>query len=457
MQLRDSIKEWQEDGVNVVVIGNGNANFAQAFREDFHLSGPVLVDPELAAYRAAGLRRGRREIASPKMFTNALRAYGTGARQTGVQGDPWQLGGLFAFAAGGDLLFEHRSAAAGDHAAPEAVSAALLADVEPLDESGEGVSRVGAAVDQLRPLLDASPLLSFDRVGFRRHALGFDSSDMDVDLFGRRCLVTGANSGIGFATAQGLADLGAEVVLLCRSEERGKEAAAQIRTTTGNPRVSVVKLDMSDLKAVKRVGRRLAKEPVDVLVHNAGCLPDRREETAEELELTFAVHVAGPHCLTRLLRPALEKSEDARVVFVSSGGMLTRRLQVKDPQWIKREYDGVLAYAETKRAQVVLAALWAEHFAAEGVDISVTSMHPGWADTQSVEDSLPLFHRVTKPILRTAEEGADTVLWLAASERKEDRSGRFFFDRKPVRAHWVPKTVETAEERETLWQICESF
>lgn len=457
MQLRDSIKQWQEDGVNVVVIGNGNANFAQAFREDFDLSSPLLVDPELAAYRAAGLRRGRREIASPKMLKNALRAYGTGARQTGVQGDPWQLGGILAFAAGGDLLFEHRSSEAGDHAAPEEVAAALLPDAEPLDEAAEGISLVGAAVDQLRPLLDASPLLSFDRIGYQRHALGFDPTDLDVDLFGRRCLVTGANSGIGFATAQGLADLGAEVVLLCRSEERGKKAAEHIRTTTGNPRVSVVQVDMSDLKAVKRVGSRLAKERVDVLVHNAGCLPEERVETADELEMTFAVHVAGPHCLTRALSPALERSEDARVVFVSSGGMLTRRLQVEDPQWVEREYDGVLAYAETKRAQVVLAALWAEHLAEEGQEISVTSMHPGWADTQAVKESLPLFHRVTKPILRTAEEGADTVVWLAASEKAEDRSGQFFFDRKAVRAHWVPSTVETVKEREALWQICESL
>lgn len=447
--------------MNVVVIGNGNASFAEAFREDFDLSAPVLVDPELAAYRAAGLRRGRREIASPnastRMLKNAMRAYATGARQSGVQGDPWQLGGVLVIGEGGDLLFEHRSSEAGDHATPDEIDAALFQDVEPIAEAGQGISRMGAAVDQLRPLLDASPVLSFDRLGYERHAMGFDPSEMDVDLFGRRCLVTGANSGIGFATAQGLADLGATVVMLCRSEERGREAAETIRRATGNPRVSVVQLDLSDLKSVKKVGRRLAKEPVDVLVHNAGCLPEDRVETAEELELTFAVHVAGPHCLTRALQPGLEASDDARVIFVSSGGMLTRRLQIEDPQWVERDFDGVLAYAETKRAQVVLAALWAAEFAAEGKAVSVTAMHPGWADTQAVKDSLPLFHRVTKPILRSAEEGADTVIWLSVVPKTGERSGRFFFDRRPVRVHWVPSTVETAQEREALWQICESL
>ena len=97
----------------------------------------------------------------------------------------------------------------------------------------------------------------------------------------------------------------------------------------------------------------------DVLIHNAGVLPDERIETEDGLELSFATHVVGPFLLTGLLRPALEKSSDARVIWVSSGGMYTRRLNVRDPNWKKREYDGVLAYADTKRAQVVLADLWA--------------------------------------------------------------------------------------------------
>jgi NAD(P)-dependent dehydrogenase (short-subunit alcohol dehydrogenase family) len=453
--LRDPIKAWRAQGVEVVIIGNGNATFAEAFREDFEIEGPLLVDPELGAYRAAGLRRGRVELASPRLFSNAYRAFSSGARQTSVQGDPWQLGGVFVFAPGGELRFAFRSREAGDHATPEAIEAALAPDAPPVDESSQAPSLLSPIVDALRPVLDVSPLFSFDRIGFRRHAIGFDPGDLDVDLFGRRCLITGANSGIGFETALALADLGAEVVLLCRNRERGQAAVESIRERTGNRRVELILLDVSDLGAVDAVAGELAKEPVDVLVHNAGVLPDERIESADGLELTFATHVAGPHRLTRGLRPALEAAEDARVIWVSSGGMLTRHLNVEDPGWEKRSYDGVLAYAETKRAQVVLAELWAEAF--EGTRVCVNSMHPGWADTPAVESSLPRFHRVTEAILRTPAEGADTVVWLAASPAAEGQTGRFFFDRRAVRTHWIASTRETEEERRRLWRICEDL
>lgn len=446
------MKAWRSRGVEVVIIGNGNADFAEGFREEFELEGPLLVDPDLVAYRAAGLRRGRVEIASPRLFTHAYRAFKTGARQTAVQGDPWQLGGVFVFAPGGELRFEHRSREAGDHASPEAIEAALRDDAEPIDESPETASPLAPAIDLLRPVLDVSPLFSFDRIGFRRHALGFDPQDLDVDLYGRRCLVTGANSGIGYETSMALADLGAQVVLLCRDRERGEAAARRIREATGNRRVELVVLDVSDLGMVDRVAQQLATEPVDVLIHNAGVLPNERTETVDGLELTFATHVAGPDRLTRRLRPALEAAEAARVIWVSSGGMLTRRLDVSDPQWRHRDYDGVTAYAETKRAQVVLAELWAEELEEAGV--SVNSMHPGWADTPAVEASLPRFHRITEAILRTPAEGADTVVWLAASPAAEGRTGGFFFDRKQVRTHWLPVTRETESERSALWKMC---
>ena len=215
---------------------------------------------------------------------------------------------------------------------------------------------------------------------------------------------------------------------------------------------------MSDLRDIGARRRRenSAKAPVDVLVHNAGrACPTSAIETADGLELTFATHVAGPHRLTAGLRKALEASDGARVIWVSSGGMLTRRLNLRDPQWEAREYDGVLAYAETKRAQVVLAELWAEEF--EGTPVCVNSMHPGWADTAGVQTSLPRFHKVTESVLRTPAEGADTVIWLAASEAAEGRSGEFFFDREAVRTHWLQSTRERPADRAALWSLCQEF
>lgn len=305
----------------------------------------------------------------------------------------------------------------------------------------------------LGAILDPTIALSFDRTGHRIHALTFDPQDLAVDLTGRRCLVTGANAGLGFETARALAARRASVVLLCRDAGRGTAAARAIAAETGNARVVAETLDMSSLADVRRVAVRLAREPIDVLVHNAGVLPAVRIETAEGFELTHATHVVGPHLLTKLLRSALAAAGRARVVWVSSGGMYARRLRLDDPAWRARPYDGVAAYAETKRAQVVLAELWADVLRPDGV--VVNAMHPGWADTPGVRTSLPGFHRLMRQLLRTPAEGADTIVWLAASARAGRETGGFFFDREPRWTHYLPWTRETADERRRLWLSCE--
>ena len=297
--------------------------------------------------------------------------------------------------------------------------------------------------------LDASVVLSFDRNGFRRHSRRFDPADLEVDLSGKTALVTGANSGLGKAAAAGLARLGARVVMLCRDEGRGKAAREELERETGRKAFEVERLDVSDLGDVARAAEGLCAGRVDVLIHNAGVLPARRETTGDGLELTLATNLVGPFLLTGLLLPALERAK-GRGVHVSSGGMYTQRLDVAalfaggpDP------FDGVVQYARTKRAQVVLNGLLAQRFAGTGVTFS--AMHPGWADTPAVRTSLPRFHAWTKGILRTPEEGADTVVWLAASRAAEGRSGLFWFDREAVGTTPLPGTRETEEERGKLW------
>jgi NAD(P)-dependent dehydrogenase (short-subunit alcohol dehydrogenase family) len=181
--------------------------------------------------------------------------------------------------------------------------------------------------------LDASILLSWDRTGFRRHSRHFDAADLAVELSGCSCLVTGANAGLGRATAAGLARRGARVALLCRNEERGREAERALRAETGSRELFYVPLDVADLASVRACAARLAGERVDLLVHNAGVLPAERQETRDGLELTFATHVAGPWLLTHLLEPALRRAGAARVLFVSSGGMYAARLSCDDVAW----------------------------------------------------------------------------------------------------------------------------
>jgi NAD(P)-dependent dehydrogenase (short-subunit alcohol dehydrogenase family) len=451
--LRDRIEEIRARGAELVIVGNGAANFAAAFRDDFELDCPLLVDPELRAYRAAGLRRGRIEILSPALPFQALRALRSGFRPTGVRGDVWQLGAVFVIRPGGEVTYRYVSRDAGDHPPVDAILAALDAGPERIRETSRQPAHRVLLGRALSCAVDPFIVSSFDRTGFHIHSLTFRDDDLDVDLSGRRCLITGANSGIGYETALALADLGAEVVLLCRNRERAERAANQIRAQTGNPRVLPERMDVSDLGSIRAAAARLAPHPVDVLVHNAGVLPDERLETVDGLETTLATHVIGPFLLTRLLRANLERSSDSRVIWVSSGGMYTRRLNLEDLNWTERDYDGVIAYAETKRAQVVLSELWAEEL--HGTSAVVHAMHPGWADTPSVKSSLPRFHRVTSRILRTPAEGADTVVWLAACPRAREHTGRFFFDREERRTHFLPFTRELEEDRRALWELCE--
>jgi NAD(P)-dependent dehydrogenase (short-subunit alcohol dehydrogenase family) len=453
--LRDRREELEKAGARLIVVGNGGPSFARGFADEFNLSGALLLDPELVAYRAAGLRRGRAELLSPRLVRNGLRAYRSGARQDGVQGDPWQLGGIFVLRPDGALTFRHLSREAGDHPQVDAILDALRSDAPALDETPARADLRAAVGRGLSTLLDPTIALSFDQIGYRVHELTFDPGDLDVDLSGRRCLITGASSGIGYVAAERLADLGARIELLCRDPERGAQAAEKIRAQTGSQRVEVRIADLSDLSSVREIGTALAQEPVDVLVHNAGVLPDSRELTADGLERTLATHLVGPHLLTRLLRSALEAAGAARVVWVSSGGMYTQRLSTRDLNWKQREYDGATAYAQTKRAQVVLSELWADVLRDSGV--RVNAMHPGWADTPGVRSSLPNFWRVMRSHLRTPAEGADTIVWLAAAQVAGESSGQFFLDRTPRSTHYLPWTRESDAARERLWTLCEQL
>jgi NAD(P)-dependent dehydrogenase (short-subunit alcohol dehydrogenase family) len=299
-------------------------------------------------------------------------------------------------------------------------------------------------------LLDRTILFSFDRSGFRRHARGFRKSDLEVDLTGRVCLVTGANSGIGREAATALADRGAEVWLLCRDRRRGEEARRAIRKRTGNRRVHLAVVDVSHLGAIRAFAAAFAPARVDVLIHNAGVLPAAREQSPEGLESTLATNVIGPFLLTHLLRERLAAAAGARVIFVSSGGMYAQKLSLEDLQWTRRPFDGVTAYAQTKRMQVILTELLARRW--ERAGIAVHAMHPGWADTPSVRTSIPRFWKWMRTRLRTPAQGADTLLWLAVAPALP--SGQFWFDRTAQSTHLLPFTAEEPRERDRLWRTC---
>ncbi len=301
-------------------------------------------------------------------------------------------------------------------------------------------------------LLDRSIFFSFDGSGFRRHSRDFDHRDLDPSMGGKVCIVTGANSGLGLEVARGLAAGGATVHMLCRNPERGEQARQAVADEHDTSGVHLHVVDLSSQSSIRRFAERFEASRVDVLVHNAGLLPLEREITKEGLELTVATHLVGPFLLTQLLR---NKLHGARVIFVSSGGMYGKRLDVDTMMANDGPYDGVAAYAMTKRGQVVISEMLAEELA--GLGATVNAMHPGWAATKGVEHSLPRFWKLMRNRLRTPAEGADTALWLAVAEKVAGESGKFWFDRRAVSTHLMSRTMENHTERLRLWEICSSF
>jgi NAD(P)-dependent dehydrogenase (short-subunit alcohol dehydrogenase family) len=298
-----------------------------------------------------------------------------------------------------------------------------------------------AAVDWV---MDKSLVLGYTKIGPALRRAWWPHDSAPGALVGRHVLVTGASGGLGLATARGLARLGAAVHLTGRDAGRLDAARAALVDEQPLADVSVHVADVSDLAGTARFARELAAEVprLHALVHNAGVMPPRRTTTPEGHELALATHVLGPHVLTQALRPSLA---DGRVVVVTSGGAYGQRLDAADPEYARGEYSGVTAYARTKRMQLVLTELWAGDLAGDG--IRVHSMHPGWAATPGVTESLPRFAALTGPLLRDADSGADTAVWLAATSDPIGTGG-FWHDRRRRSTHYAPVGVETREQVE---------
>jgi len=195
---------------------------------------------------------------------------------------------------------------------------------------------------------------------------------------------------------------------------------------------------------------------LDVLIHNAGALAKDRRESSSGTELTVASQVAGPFLLTGLLLPALEAAAPSRVIQVSSGGMYTQKFDLASLEMSPEVYDGTVAYARAKRAQLVLMHEWVRRM--EGTGVSFQAMHPGWAATPGIRDSLPGFAKVMGPLLRTPDQGADTAVWLASAPAGVETTGGFWLDRRPRWEHKVPWTRLSEEDFDdagaALWAWC---
>lgn len=306
--------------------------------------------------------------------------------------------------------------------------------------------------------LDRSVLLGYTRIGSAVRRRFWAPDPPAGALRGRRVVVTGATSGIGEAMALSFARLGATVHVLGRTQDKIDRVCSDVRREVPGAEVVGERCDVSDLDAVRDWAADLASrvDRVHGLVHNAGVMTSRRQESAQGHELSLASHVLGPHLMTALLLERLRAggvAGGATVVWMSSGGMYTAGLRADDLEYRDGDYDGVRAYARTKRMQVVLADAWADRLLGSGV--SVASMHPGWAGTPGVVDSLPGFERLTRPLLRTAADGADTAVWLVATRPAPRGDHHFWHDRaeRPTTVGWQ-REHDPARVADFLSQVC---
>ena len=268
------------------------------------------------------------------------------------------------------------------------------------------------------------------------------------------CLVTGATSGIGQATALGLAQKGATIIVAGRNEERCQHTVTQIKNETGNPNVEYLLGDLSIQKQVHQLAAEFKSryDHLDVLVNNAAAIFLRRTVSADGIEMNFALNHLNYFLLTNLLLDSLKAAESARIVNVSSNSHKNKQLDFDDLE-LMRGYNMGKAYGRSKLANLYFTYELARRLKDDGSEITVNALHPGFVATNMAANNgwfvrllLPWIHRGSL----TPEEGARTVIYLASSPDVAGISGKYFVREKEVPSSPISKDKEISAR---LWQI----
>jgi NAD(P)-dependent dehydrogenase (short-subunit alcohol dehydrogenase family) len=270
-------------------------------------------------------------------------------------------------------------------------------------------------------------------------------------LTGRTCVVTGASRGIGRATAVGLARLGAGLVLVCRRQEDGNAAVADV-TAGGASSADVVVADLSSQASIRAAAADIvARHPrLHVLVNNAGVIPRSREVTVDGLEMQFAVNHLAYFLLTNLLLEPLKRGAPSRIVVVSSGSHQGGRIDF-DALQSERRYQPIRVYSMTKLANLLFTYELARRL--DGTGVTVNAVHPGVIATRLLADYLDLpvvGGTIAKAFGAKPERGADTSIYVAASPEVAGVSGAYFVGRHEARSS--PASYDQAAARR-LWQV----
>jgi NAD(P)-dependent dehydrogenase (short-subunit alcohol dehydrogenase family) len=275
-------------------------------------------------------------------------------------------------------------------------------------------------------------------------------------------IVTGANSGIGKVTATALAKQGFTVVMMCRNRVKAESAREEIIRLSGNKQVEIIQVDFASQRQIREAAAQFLTryDKLDVLVNNAGFLAsDKREVTEDGIEVTFAVNHLGYFLLTGLLMPALEKAAtengEARIVSVASEAHRYAPFSIENVQ-MERGYSGIKSYCISKLCNILFTAELARKTA--GKNITANSLHPGAVNSGFAGSTSGWFawlFKLAKPFLISAEEGAETSIYLATSPDVKHISGGYFYKKRQRRTMIPMATDEKIARR--LWEMSEKL
>ncbi|CAH1263546.1 RDH12 [Branchiostoma lanceolatum] len=284
-------------------------------------------------------------------------------------------------------------------------------------------------------------------------------------LDGKTAIVTGSNTGLGKETARDLARRGARVILACRDVTKAEAAAEDIRKTTGNGNVVVLKLDLSSLASVREfaAGINEREDRLDILINNAGIMMCPQWKTKDGFEMQFGTNHLGHFLLTNLLLDLLKKSgPGSRVVTVSSTGHRWGEIHFDDIN-LEKGYEPMKAYGQSKLANILFIRELAKRL--EGTGVTCYAVHPGGVRSD-LSRYMPEAHgrwlALVQPIVQLAmyvigkspEQGAQTSLHCALQEGLESKSGLYFSDCAPIDPSPAGQDDEVAKR---LWEVSEEM
>ena len=253
-----------------------------------------------------------------------------------------------------------------------------------------------------------------------------------IFMKGKNCVITGGNAGIGFETALALAKLGANIIIICRNQQKAEAAVRSIKAKSQNNTVDYILADLSSQKSIRDASKYILKEFIhlDVLVNNAGTWLSKLEFTEENIEKQFAVNHLAYFLLTSELLPALKKADDARIICVGSDSHFHGIMHFDDIS-LSKKYHGLRAYAQSKLANVLFTYELDRQLRSKGIkNIAINCVQPGLVKTDIGLKHTISLHGIAWRIRRmggvTPEKGAETSIFLASSEEVKGVSGKYW-------------------------------